>query len=432
MKISVITLGCPKNTVDSEYLSGQLFDKDIQFTDRVETADVVIINTCAFILPAREDAIVTILEAVALKNEGKVKRIYVSGCLPQRYQDELLNEIPEVDGFFQQKDFTEIGREINALLNKNTNAVSYNRKLETPAHYAYLKISEGCDNRCSYCTIPGIKGNFKSRALGELLDEANRLVDNGVRELILVAQDTTYYGWDIKDKQALKNLIQELAAINQLKWIRILYAHPAHLNDNIIQLFQEEEKLCRYIDMPIQHISDKMLRSMGRHTTGRDIQTKIEKLRVETPGIAIRTTLMVGYPGESENDFQSLKNFVSQMQFERLGVFKFIAEDDTPAAKMENQVNEGLKEDRREEIMEIQHKIALLKNEEFLGRTIPVLIDSRNEDKETFQGRSEWDSPQIDNLVHIKGDVQVGEFCQVSINRTDAYDLWAEKVSDIN
>ncbi|MBC8181218.1 30S ribosomal protein S12 methylthiotransferase RimO [candidate division KSB1 bacterium] len=429
MKISVITLGCPKNTVDSEYLSGQLFDKDVQFTEHVETADVVIINTCAFILPAREEAIETILETVALKNNGKVKRIYVTGCLPQRYQDELKAEIPEVDGFFQQKDFTEIGREINALLNKNTNAVSYNRKLETPAHYAYLKISEGCDNRCSYCTIPGIKGNFKSRPMGKLVAEANRLVDNGVRELILVAQDTTYYGWDKRDKQALKNLIGALAEINNLKWIRILYAHPAHLGDNVIQLFQEEEKLCRYIDMPIQHISDNVLRSMGRHVTGKEIQEKIDKLRSATSGIAIRTTLMVGYPGESKNDFLQLKNFVSQIQFERLGVFKFIAEENTPAAKMENQVGEDLKEDRREEIMEIQYKIAQEKSREFQGRTIPVLIDGRNEDKETFLGRSEWDSPQIDNLVYVKGDVQVGGFYQVTINQTDAYDLWAEKVA---
>jgi len=428
MKISVITLGCSKNTVDSEYLSGQLYDKDVQFTGHVETADVVIINTCAFILPAREEAIETILEIVALKNEGKVNRIYVTGCLPQRYQDELKTELPEVDGFFQQKDFTEIGRELNALLNKNTNAVSYNRKLETPAHYAYLKISEGCNNRCSYCTIPGIKGNFKSRPMGKLVDEANQLVENGVRELILVAQDTTYYGWDKKNKHALKTLIHSLAEIKQLKWIRILYAHPAHLSDSVIHLFNEEEKLCRYIDMPIQHISDKTLKSMGRHITGNEIQKKIDKLRTETPDIAIRTTFMVGYPGESDNDFLLLKNFVLQTQFERLGVFKFIAEDGTPAAKMENQVSESLKEDRREEIMEIQYKVAQRKNQEFMGGTIPVLVDGKNEKNGMFLGRSEWDSPQIDNLVHVKGDVRIGGFYLVTINRTEAYDLWAEKI----
>ena len=428
MKISVITLGCSKNTVDSEYLSGQLYDKDVQFTGHVETADVVIINTCAFILPAREEAIETILEIVALKNEGKVNRIYVTGCLPQRYQDELKTELPEVDGFFQQKDFTEIGRELNALLNKNTNAVSYNRKLETPAHYAYLKISEGCNNRCSYCSIPGIKGNFKSRPMGKLVDEANQLVENGVRELILVAQDTTYYGWDKKNKHALKTLIHSLAEIKQLKWIRILYAHPAHLSDSVIHLFNEEEKLCRYIDMPIQHISDKTLKSMGRHITGNEIQKKIDKLRTETPDIAIRTTFMVGYPGESDNDFLLLKNFVLQTQFERLGVFKFIAEDGTPAAKMENQVSESLKEDRREEIMEIQYKVAQRKNQEFMGGTIPVLVDGKNEKNGMFLGRSEWDSPQIDNLVHVKGDVRIGGFYLVTINRTEAYDLWAEKI----
>jgi len=429
MKICIITLGCPKNIVDSEYLAGQLAVHKVQFTEQAELADVVIINTCAFILPAREEAVDTILEAVELKRVGKVKQIFVTGCFPQRYINELRKEIPEVDGFFPEINFAEIGKIIARQLKLSTVNNPLIRKLETPAHYAYLKISEGCDNRCRYCTIPIIKGNYNARPMNRILDEAKLLVDNGVRELILVAQDTTYYGWKTGEKDALKRLIKSLAKIDQLKWIRILYAHPAHLDETVIHLFKEEEKLCQYIDIPIQHISNRILKLMGRNTTELQIKNLINRLRTEAPEIAIRTTLMVGYPGENEKDFQILKKFVSDVQFERLGVFKFIPEDGTPAAKISGQIDESLKEDRHEEIMGIQYKIAQEKNKRFLGKAVTVLVDELDKDNNGFLGRTEWDTPLIDNIVHINEEVQTGKFYQVVIDRAEAYDLWVKNVS---
>jgi ribosomal protein S12 methylthiotransferase len=394
----------------------------------VESADIVIINTCAFILPAREEAIETILEAVSLKKSGTIKRIYVTGCLPQRYRDDLAKEIPEVDGFYFQKDFKEIGRQICLQLNCDTSNGSANRLLQTPNHFAYLKIAEGCDNRCSYCTIPLIKGKYESKTLVKLLREAKHLVDNGVRELILVAQDTTYYGWDKNEKDALPQLIRSLAKIKQLKWIRILYAHPAHLTEKMINLFKDEEKLCRYIDLPVQHISDNVLKAMSRPSTGNEVRKKIEDLRKAVPEMAIRTTVLVGYPGETEADFEQLKNFLAEVKFERLGVFKFIREEGTNAARMKNQIDEGTKEDRHQELMEQQYKISEKINRKFLGRTISVLIDEEDKTDNNFLARSEWDSPQIDNLVHVKGQIQRGQFYPVKIYRAEAYDLWAKKI----
>jgi len=428
MKINVTTLGCPKNIVDSEYLAGQLVDKHVQFTDEAEAADVVIINTCAFILPAREEAIEAILEAVALKNSGSAKRIYVTGCLPQRYREALEKEIPEVDGFFPGKDFREIGREIGRLLNCETHNFPWQRLIQSPNHYAYLKISEGCDNRCLYCSIPLIKGNYQSKPLTDLVVEAERLVDHGVKELILVAQDTTYYGWDNKDRNALPRLIKSLTKIAQLKWIRILYTHPAHLTERFIKLFGEEEKLCRYIDMPIQHISDKVLKAMGRSITEKEIRKKIADLRAAEPEIGIRTTFMVGYPGETDEDFQLLKNFVAEAKFERLGVFKFLPEEGTKAAFLNHQIENELQEARYLEIMETQYKISEERNRQFLDQTVTVLVDEKDETDNYFLGRTEWDSPQIDNLVHVRGDIQIGEFFRAKIERTDVYDLWAKKV----
>jgi len=426
MKICVITLGCPKNVVDSEYLTARLLNDKVEFIDRADQADVVIINTCAFILPAREEAIETILEAVNLKSQGKIKRIYVTGCLPQLYLDELQTELPEVDGFFAQLDFNQIGRKLTRELNLESSKNSQKRFLQTPGHYAYLKISEGCDNRCFYCTIPRIKGNYQSWARTHLIDEAKQLVDGGVRELILVAQDTTYYGWEKGNRHALINLINSLAKVEQLKWIRILYAHPAHVEDKLIQLYNEQEKLCRYIDLPIQHISNKILKSMGRQIAENDIRKVIAKLRNQVPNIAIRTTLMVGYPGEDEEDFRLLKNFVSQVQFERLGVFKFIPESGTPAARLPDQIDEQTKEDRLQEIMELQYDIAGQKNQKMLGQTVAVIIDEPEEKNASFAGRTQWDSPLIDNLVHLSGEVEAGKFYNVTINRTEEYDLWGK------
>ena len=426
MKICIITLGCPKNVVDSETLRPWFAGDKIGFTNQPELAEVIIINTCAFILPAREEAIEVILEAVDLKKQGKAKYIYVVGCLPQRYTGELKKEIPEVDGFFPQKDFNIVGKQIAANLKLSVETKTKLRKLETPDHYAYLKLSEGCDNRCKYCTIPDIKGRHQSRDFNFLIKEANELVDGGVRELILVAQDITYFGRDLGDRSALHKLIKSLAKIDQLKWIRLLYAHPAHVDDALIQLMKEEEKVCRYIDMPIQHISDKILKSMGRNVKKAGIEKTIEKFRKQIPGIAMRTTLMVGYPGEGDKEFEELKEFVKNVEFERLGVFKFIPEDGTKAANMTGQVPEEIKEDRLQEIMDIQEEIAGIRNRELLGKTVTVLVDEKNERENTWLSRSEWDTPLIDNSVHLQGNFETGKFYKVKITRADAFDLWAK------
>jgi len=412
--------------VDSEYLSAQLFDNHVQFVDRADQADVVIINTCAFVLPAREEAIETILEAVQLKNAGTLKRIYVTGCLPQRYISELQKEIPEVDGFFDQYDFIEIGKKLSHQLELERQNNSRLRFLHTPGHYAYLKIAEGCDNRCHYCTIPEIKGSYRDRTVEQVFNEANELADKGVKELIVVAQDTTYYGWKQGRKKMLCELIDSLAKIDAIEWIRILYAHPAHVDDCIFQLFDKHEKICRYIDLPIQHISDKILKSMGRPNTEYEIRNLINKLRQNVPGIAIRTTLIVGYPGEDSVDFERLNNFVIETEFERLGVFKYSPEDGTPAAKLANQIEDSVKEERYEEIMEVQADIALKKNRQLIGQTIPVIIDEWDDDDSEFRGRTRWDSPLIDNTVHVPGNVTIGQVVPIEIKEATEYDLWGE------
>lgn len=426
MKISIITLGCPKNVVDSEYLRGWLLGSNQQFTEQIHEADVVIINTCAFILPAREEAIESILEAVNLKNKGVVKRVYVTGCLPQRYLNELKTEIREVDRFFPQYDFNEIGKIVAQDLKIQTSGEIKKRFLETSSHYAYLKLSEGCDNHCHYCTIPQIKGRQRSKDPQELIDEAASLVDDGVKELILVAQDSTSYGRDLEKKDALVQLIRSLAEIEKLKWIRILYANPRHLNDSLIDLFRTEEKLCQYLDLPIQHISNKILKSMGRKISEVEQRRIIEKLKSHIPDIALRTTIMVGYPGETEKDFQLLKDYISEVKFDRLGVFKFIPEPGTKAARLPRQIDEAIKEDRLNELMSIQHDIALEKNKKLIGKRIKVIVDEANNSSQTFLGRTQWDSPLIDNAVHVRGNLKVGDFYNVTIDRGEAYDLWGK------
>lgn len=424
MKIFVLTLGCPKNVVDSDRLMTGLFDSKTQFVDQAEQADVVIINTCAFILPAREEAIEAILETVELKNQGKIERIYVTGCLPQRYIDELQQEIPEVDGFFAEKDFTAIANRLSLELNLSADGMSSRQVFQTPRHYAYLKIAEGCDNRCHYCTIPIIKGNYESRPIGEVIDEALLLAESGVRELIIVAQDSTYYGWDKRDKNLLPRLIEKLAAIPNVAWIRLLYAHPAHVNDELIQLYQDVEKLCRYIDLPIQHISDRMLKAMGRETTSDSINRILDRLRTQVPGIAIRTTLMVGYPGEHEEDFNLLSDFVMSARFERLGVFKYYAEEGTRSFNLRDHVDELVKDERLAEIMELQSEIALEKNQELVGKTLPVIIDERDEESSGFIGRTQWDTPSIDNIVHVRGELEPGNIYPVTIHNVAEYEAW--------
>ncbi|MDZ7375244.1 MAG: 30S ribosomal protein S12 methylthiotransferase RimO [candidate division KSB1 bacterium] len=426
MKLCMITLGCPKNLVDSEYLLGALGNNQIQLVPQADEADVVIINTCGFILPAREEAIETILEAVQLKAIGKVQQVYVAGCLPQRYLTELQQSIPEVDAFFDQYDFRRIGQQLAQRWKLPVSGQTIMRVLQTPDHYAYLKIAEGCDNRCHYCTIPAIKGSYREWPVANLIEEAQQLAERGVRELILVAQDTTYYGWKQNQPNLLVQLIHAISKIESIQWIRLLYAHPARMNDSIFRLYNECAKLCRYIDLPIQHISDPMLRAMGRMGTGDEIRRVIDRLRREVPEIAIRTTVMVGYPGESKADFELLRQFIEEAQFERLGVFQFYAEEGTPAARLPDQIAPEVKQERYEEIMELQADISEQHNQQLVGRTLPVIIDERNESSDEYFGRTQWDAPQIDNTVHIIGDLKIGQIYSVGIERATEYDLWGE------
>jgi len=427
MKISVVTLGCPKNIVDSEQLSAQLAAEEVQFVNDAMDADVAIINTCAFILSAREEAVEAILSAIQLKQEGRIGRIYVTGCLPQRYIRELKKEIPEVDGFFAEQDFRAIGQRLASLLRLSPASPARRRSLQTPGHYAYLKISEGCDNRCHYCTIPIIKGDFRSFAEDEIFAEAEELVAGGVKELIVVAQDTTYYGWDRQQRHGLVQLIRKLSGITGLSWIRLLYAHPAHFTEELISLYNEIELLCRYIDVPIQHISNKMLKRMGRRVTEKAIRQLIDTLRERVPGMAIRTTLMVGFPGEDESDFLLLKEFVAQARFERLGVFQYSAEEGTRAFRMKNKVDKRIMEERFDELMQLQYDIALEKNRQWLGQTMPVIFDEYDEESGTSIGRTQWDAPLIDNAVRVTEKIAAGSILPIRITRAETYDVWGER-----
>ena len=419
-------MGCPKNIVDSEYLRWGLKSHGITFVADSKNADILIINTCAFILSAREEAIDAILEAVRLKESGRCRYVYVTGCLPQKYKEELQKELPEVDGFYDQIDFNEIVSEMSREFDLN-GRITPGRELITPGHYAYLKIAEGCDNRCTYCTIPSIKGIFSSRNEDFLVEEAERLSQSGVRELILIAQDITYYGKDAAGDVKLSGLITRLSRINDIEWIRLLYAHPAHLEDELIDTMRDNEKVCKYIDIPMQHVSDRILKRMGRDTTGRHIRDLIEKMRSTIPGLAIRTTLMVGFPGETEADFHELQQFVSDTRFERLGVFKYSNEDDTPAAKLKDHLDESVKEDRFQQLLQIQRTISYEENLNLVGEEMRVLIDGFEDEENTYSGRTEWDAPEIDNRVLIRDNVDPGGFYDVRIIDADEYDLIGER-----
>jgi len=422
MKMHIITLGCPKNIVDSEYLIGVLSQSGQTFIDNPSDSDVIIINTCAFILEAREEAIQTILEAVQIKQADNHKQIYVVGCLPQKYKNELECSIPEVDGFFDQLDFTEIAMQIANKMKHHCDGTRA-RKLITPGHYAYLKIAEGCNNSCTYCTIPLIKGNYHSKDMEPLEQEISALVDNGVRELIVIAQDTTFYGRDKKRNVNLINLLERICSYKELRWVRLLYTHPAHIDDQLIACIRDEKKMCRYIDLPLQHISDHILEKMGRKISGDQIRNLIEKLRREIPDIAIRTSLIVGFPGETEEDFQELLQFVKDIRFERLGVFKYSREEETRAASLPRQVKEGEKEDRLQEIMEIQSMISLENNERLVNKTIEAVIDNFDTEENCYIARSQWDSPDIDNRILIHSSATIGSFVPVVIEQAFEYDL---------
>lgn len=422
-RIYVVTFGCPKNIVDSEYLLGQLELNNAILVDSLTDADTLIINTCGFIQDAKQESINAILEAVERKNRKQLKRIIVMGCLSERYRKELAEEIPEVDYYFGTNQLNEVINIINPCYNKNLPL--YRRILTTPSHYAYLKIAEGCDNPCSFCSIPLIRGKYKSRSIDELIQEARFLAEKGVKELILVAQDTTYYGLDIYGKRELSNLIRELNKIDEIGWIRLLYTFPAKFPMDLIDVFNECEKLCHYIDIPIQHCSDGVLKSMRRGITKETMTNLLMQLKQGISNLALRTTIIVGYPVETKQDFEALCAYIKDIRFHRLGVFKYSQEEGTEASVLGDPVPSEVKEQRERILMEIQKEISLEHNEELIGKTVKVIIDSKEGD--LYIGRTEWDAPEIDQEVLIQSNLplMIGEFYNVKITDATEYDLYA-------
>ena len=418
--LNLISLGCAKNLVDSEILLGGLNKTDVTLTQNPEEADTIVVNTCGFLDIAREESVDTILQAAELKKAGNLKELVVMGCLSERYPDELKKEIPEVDRIFGSNDHRQI---VSFLTGKEfaKDDPLFFRSLMTPNHYAYLKIAEGCDNGCSFCSIPLMRGLQKSRTIPAIMDEAERLVANGTQELLVIAQDSTSYGWDLETKVYLSDLLRELNTIDDLEWIRVHYAHPAHLSQRIIDAMAECDKVCNYLDMPIQHAADTILKSMKRGLGQDGIRNRIHRLRSAIPEIAIRTTLIVGYPGETDDDFNSLRDFVEEMKFDRLGIFTYSEEEGTGAAHLDDNIPRQVKDDRKNILLEIQHEISLDRNESLVGKTLKVLVDQEGENVSV--GRTEYDSPEIDNIVHIQGKVDKGNFVRVKIESANEYEL---------
>lgn len=428
-KINIITLGCSKNTVDSEHLAAQLTAMDYKVvydSDRTD-ADVVVINTCGFIGDAKQESIDTILRAAQLKEQGKIEELFVVGCLSQRYADELRAELPEVDDFFGVNDWAGVVERLGAKYRKENET---KRELSTPSHYAYLKISEGCNWMCGYCAIPLIRGRHKSVPMEKLIAEAEELAAKGVRELMVIAQDTTYYGVDLYGERRLAELLERLCRIEKIEWIRLHYAYPTEFPDEVIEVMARERKICRYLDIPFQHISDNQLTAMKRRHTKADACRLIEKLRAAIPDIALRTTLLVGYPGETEADFTELMEFVKDTKFDRLGVFAYSEEEGTySATRLSDDVDDDVKQSRVDRIMRLQERISLENNAKRIGQKMRAIIDRKEGD--FYIGRSEYDSPEVDQEIIIDSAgrrLLRGRFYDVRITDVEDYDLYAELV----
>ena len=424
-KVSVITLGCSKNTVDSERLMRQIQLNDIPMIDDPNKADTVIINTCGFIEAAKEESINTILQAVALKNSGKLKKLIVAGCLSERYMNDLKNEIPEVDVYFGTEKYEEIIKELGG---KFKYELLGERLLSTPSHTAYLKISEGCDHPCSFCAIPLMRGKHHSKPLESLIEEAEFLASNGTKELILIAQDTTDYGKDIYGKKNLSELLIRLSDIKKIEWIRLMYAYPSHFPDDVIEVIANNPKILKYVDIPLQHISDDVLKSMRRGVTSKQTYNLLYKLRKTIPDITLRTTFIVGYPNETEKDFEQLVDFVKEIKFDRVGTFTFSVEENTSSFILGDPISREEKERRKETLMEVQSQISLEKNQSFVGKTLKVLLESK--ESEYYVGRSYRDAPEVDGEVLFKSDKKLkpGNFYDVKITDYDEYDLFGEVI----
>ncbi|MGO5444082.1 30S ribosomal protein S12 methylthiotransferase RimO [Faecalimonas sp. LCP19S3_D12] len=441
MNILFVSLGCDKNLVDTEVMLGLLASRGHQMVDSEEIADVIVINTCCFIHDAKEESIQTILEMAEYKKAGSCKALIVTGCLAQRYKQEIIDEIEEVDAVLGTTSYDKIVEAIDEALAGHTSVemtdidalplVESKRLVTTGGHFAYLKIAEGCDKHCTYCIIPKIRGNFRSVPIERLLKEAEDLVAQGVKEIILVAQETTLYGKDLYGEKSLHKLLRELCKISGLRWIRILYCYPEEITDELIQVIKEEDKICNYLDLPIQHASDGILKRMGRRTSKEQLVEIIGKLRKEIPDIAIRTTLITGFPGETQEQHEELMEFVDEMEFDRLGVFTYSPEEDTPAAVMPDQIPEDVKEDRQAELMELQQEIAFDLAEEMIGREVLVMIEGKVADENAYVGRTYKDAPNVDGLIFVESEEELmsGDFARVRITGALEYDLMGEIIS---
>lgn len=439
MKLLCISLGCDKNLVDTEMMLGLLNQDGYTFTDDENEAEVIIVNTCCFIGDAKEESVNTILEMARLKETGKCRALIVTGCLAQRYKQEIIDEIPEVDGILGTSTYDEISHVLKEALGGREHIQCFHgldvlpetkteRILTTGGHYAFLKIAEGCDKRCTYCIIPSLRGSFRSVPMERLVKEAEGLAQQGVKELILVAQETTLYGVDLYGKKALPQLLKKLCAVSGIQWIRIQYCYPEEITEELIQTIRNEDKICNYLDLPIQHASDGILKRMGRRTTKSQLKETVARLREAIPDIALRTTLISGFPGETEDDHEELMEFVDEMEFERLGVFAYSAEEDTPAASFPDQVPDEVKEDRRGEIMELQQEISFEHSQSMIGRTLEVMIEGKVADENAYVGRTYMDGPGVDGMIFVQTgeELMSGDFVRVRVTGAMEYDLIGE------
>lgn len=440
MKLLFISLGCDKNLVDSEHMLGMLEEKGYTFTDDEEEAEVIVINTCCFINDAKEESIQTILEMAEYRKSGSCRALIVTGCLAERYRQEIQEEIEEVDaviGTTAYDSLLEVLEHVfegkKELKTEDLNRLvrtKAKRQLTTGGHYAHLKIAEGCDKHCTYCIIPKIRGSYRSIPMEQLLDEAEILASQGVKELILVAQETTLYGMDIYGEKRLPKLLKELCKIRGLRWIRVQYCYPEEITEELIEVLKEEPKLCHYLDLPIQHASDRILKRMGRRTTREDLEKIIARLREAIPDICLRTTLITGFPGETREDHEELMTFVDTQEFDRLGVFTYSKEEDTPAAQMPDQISEETKEDRQAELMELQQEIAFDKAEAMVGRELEVMIEGQVAGENAYVGRTYRDAPDVDGYIFINTEetLMSGDFARVRVTGALEYDLIGELI----
>ena len=438
MKILFISLGCDKNLVDTEVMLGMLASRGYEMTNDEQEDDIIVINTCCFIHDAKEESIQNILEMAEYKKNGSAKALIVTGCMAERYRQEILDEIPEVDEVLGTTAYDRILDAVDAALAGQHEVMTADldalplpetkRLVTTGGHFAYLKIAEGCDKHCTYCIIPKIRGNFRSVPMERLLKEAQDLAEQGVKELILVAQETTLYGKDLYGEKSLPKLLRELCKISGIRWIRILYCYPEEITDELIQVMKEEPKICHYLDLPIQHANDTILKRMGRRTSKQELIDIVQKLRKEIPDICLRTTLITGFPGETQEQHEEVMEFIDTLEFDRLGAFTYSPEEDTPAATFEDQIDEEVKEDRQADIMELQQEIAFDKAEDMIGREVLVMIEGKVADENAYVGRTYRDAPNVDGLIFINTDVELisGDFAKVKVTGALDYDLIGE------